>query len=189
MNNTKTASHDKSTDAGTTEHGLSARPKAISPDLKPLPWGGEADIRCEILVPARRPLLTKFYRNHRSPMRPPQGAQSWVARQQDIVAALNLSQAESGYWLSGLLVAQPLRRQGLASRLIEHALGQTPEPVWLFCHPDLIGFYRRQGFEPATALPETLAQRLARYQRHKALAALVRTGVHPRDEPISNRLA
>ncbi|HEY6611737.1 MAG TPA: GNAT family N-acetyltransferase [Pseudomonas sp.] len=135
------------------------------------------DIHCELLAPLLKPLLGKFYRTHRSPMRAPDGAQTWVARRQEILAALNLTPVDHGHWLTGLLVAPTERRQGLASQLIEHALARTTGPVWLFCHPDLLGFYQRLGFEPATQLPPALAERLARYQRSKALLALARGSV------------
>ncbi|MNM93287.1 Acetyltransferase (GNAT) family protein [compost metagenome] len=135
------------------------------------------DIHCELLAPLQQPLLTKFYRAQRSPMRAPNGAQTWVARRQEILAALNLTPVDHGHWLTGLLVAPTERRQGLASRLIEHALARTAGPVWLFCHPDLLGFYQRQDFEPAAQLPPALAERLARYQRSKALLALARGAV------------
>lgn len=135
------------------------------------------DIHCELLAPLLQPLLGKFYRAHRSPMRAPDGAQTWVARRQEILAALNLTPVDHGHWLTGLLVAPTERRQGLASQLIEHALARTTGPVWLFCHPDLLGFYQRLGFEPATQLPPALAERLARYQRSKALLALARGSV------------
>lgn len=132
------------------------------------------DIHCELLAPLLQPLLGKFYRAHRSPMRAPNGAQTWVARRQEILAALNLSPVGGGHWLTGLLVAPAQRRQGLASRLIEHALAQTPGPVWLFCHPELADFYARLDFTPAAELPAPLAERLARYRQHKTLVALVR---------------
>ncbi|MNM82551.1 Acetyltransferase (GNAT) family protein [compost metagenome] len=97
-----------------------------------------------------------------------------MVRQPEILAALNLSPVGGGHWLTGLLVAPAQRRQGLASRLIEHALAQTPGPVWLFCHPQLVDFYARLDFTPAAELPAPLAERLARYQQHKTLVALVR---------------
>jgi GNAT superfamily N-acetyltransferase len=128
------------------------------------------------LAPPLKPLLDKFYRAHRSPMRAPSGAQVWVARRQDIVAALCLTPVDGGHWLTGLLVAPSERRHGLASQLVELALARTPGPVWLFCHPDLVGFYQRLGFAPATQLPAALAERLARYQRNKSLVALGHTG-------------
>lgn len=139
-----------------------------------------ADYHCERLAPALHPLLDKFYRACRSPMRAANGAQAWVVRQPGIVAALCLTPVDDGgHWLTGVLVAPAERRQGLASRLIEHALAQTPGPAWLFCHPELVGFYRRLGFTPATQLPAPLAERLARYQRHKTLVALAHREAMP----------
>lgn len=124
------------------------------------------------LAPPLKPLLDKFYRAHRSSIRAPNGARVWVARRQEILAALCLTAVDDGHWLTGLLVAPDERRHGLASRLVEQALARTPGPVWLFCHPDLVGFYQRLDFAPATRLPAALAERLARYQRSKALVAL-----------------
>jgi GNAT superfamily N-acetyltransferase len=132
-----------------------------------------------LLAPALRPLLDKFYRAHRSPMRAPAGAQAWVARRQDILAALCLSAVDGGHWLTGLLVAPAERRQGLSSRLLKQALAQTAGPVWLFCHPQLVDFYQRLGFAQTLQLPPSLAERLTRYQRHKQLVAMAHGPVAP----------
>ncbi|SDG69120.1 Acetyltransferase (GNAT) family protein [Pseudomonas benzenivorans] len=121
-----------------------------------------------------KPLADKFYRAHRSPMRANRDDRVWVAQQQEIVAALCLRPIAGGHWLTGLFVAPPQRRQGVARRLIEQAVTEADGPVWLFCQPGLGDFYRRQGFMPCGSLPEALAERLARYQRSKALIALYR---------------
>lgn len=125
-------------------------------------------------LPAQlRPLVDKFYRGHRSPMRSQAGDKIWVAERGDeIVAALSLRAVAGGQWLTGLFVAPALRRQGLATALLDHSLAMHPEAVWLFCHPDLQGFYQRQGFVTGQPLPAELAERLARYQRSKALVSL-----------------
>lgn len=132
--------------------------------MSELQWG--------LLAPALRPLVDKFYRAHRSPMRAPSGALVWVARRQEILAALCLTPIDAGHWLTGLLAAPTARCQGLASRLIEQALAHTPGPVWLFCHPQLVGFYQRLGFVQTGHLPPSLCERLARYQRSKPLVAM-----------------
>lgn len=123
-----------------------------------------------------RPLLDKFYRAHRSPMRAASDAQLWVARAPQIIGGLCLTPVADGRWLTGLLVDPAWRGQAVASRLIEQALLQQPGPTWLFCHPDLLGFYQRSGFVETALLPPALADRLARYQRSKALLAMVRIG-------------
>jgi hypothetical protein len=122
----------------------------------------------------KRPLLDKFYRQHRSAMRLPAGAQGWVARDQDIIAGLSLTAIEGGQWLTGLLVALPWRRQGVAGRLIDSALASIEQPVWLFCDPQLLGIYQAMDFIPADTLPISLQGRLERYRRHKSLIALQR---------------
>ena len=124
------------------------------------------------LAPPLRPLLDKFYRAHRAAMRAPNGAQPWVARRQEILAALCLTPVDGGHWLTGLLAAPAARGQGLASRLLEQAMLQTSGPVWLFCHPELNGFYQRRGFVQTTQLPPPLAERLTRYQQSKRLVAM-----------------
>ncbi|MGY4492761.1 GNAT family N-acetyltransferase [Pseudomonas sp. TE3610] len=118
------------------------------------------------------PLLNKFYREQRSSMRGDKAAQAWVARQGEIVAALNLTPVADGHWLTGLLVALACRGQGVASALVQHAVASVPGPVWLFCDPDLAGFYQRLGFVEQYDLPQALAERLVRYQRSKALIAM-----------------
>ncbi|MDG9758141.1 GNAT family N-acetyltransferase [Pseudomonas sediminis] len=120
-----------------------------------------------------RPLVDKFYRDHRSPMRSQAGDELWVAENaSEIVATLSLRPVAGGQWLTGLFVAPALRRQGVAAALLSHSLALHPEPVWLFCHPELHTFYQRLGFESGQSLPTELAQRLTRYQRGKSLIAL-----------------
>lgn len=121
-----------------------------------------------------KPLADKFYRSQRSAMRTSAVEQVWVAEHSEIVAALCLRAVEGGHWLTSLLVAPPLRRQGLARQLVEQALSDCTAPVWLFCRPELRDFYLRLGFAPCTTLPGVLAERLQRYQRSKNLLALVR---------------
>lgn len=130
---------------------------------------------CLRLLPdTHRPLLNKFYRAHRSPMRVPPGAACWVAGRTEIVAALSLSPVEHGHWLTGLLVAPAQRNRGLGARLVSRALDESAGPVWLFCAPALIPFYRPLGFDESLPLPESLAARLQRYNSHKTLVALGR---------------
>ena len=120
-----------------------------------------------------RPLLDKFYRAQGSSMRAAAGARLWVARAPQIIAGLSLSSVAEGNWLTGLFVDPAWRNQAIARRLIEQASAQCQGPIWLFCHPDLLGFYQKLGFSQATALPQALADRLARYSRSKPLMALV----------------
>lgn len=120
-----------------------------------------------------RPLVDKFYRDHRSPMRSQAGDELWVTESaSEIVAALSLRPVAGGQWLTGLFVAPALRRQGVAAALLGHSLALHPEPVWLFCHPELRSFYQRLGFEDCQSLPTELAVRLIRYQRNKSLVSL-----------------
>ncbi len=133
-----------------------------------------APIRCNPLTATERPLLNKFYKVNGSAMRASENGTAWVARAGEIVAALNLTPVPGGHWLTGLLVAPSWRNRQVARQLIEHA-GQNAEGViWLFCHPDLQGFYERLGFVIDDALPATLSDRLARYRRSKPLLAMAR---------------
>ncbi|WP_409282034.1 GNAT family N-acetyltransferase [Pseudomonas putida] len=120
-------------------------------------------------------MLDHFYRQHSSRMRAASDAELWVARAPGIIAGLSLSAVGEGFWLTGLFVAPQRRNQGVAARLVEAALAQVDGPVWLFCHPDLMPFYQRLGFDLAQQLPEALASRLLRYQRNKRLVALQRS--------------
>ena len=131
-----------------------------------------SEIEICLLPPLCQPLLDKFYRAHRSPMRSSGAAQMWVARQQEIIGALRLTPVAEGRWLTGLFVAPQWRGQAIARRLIVNALEELHGPVWLFCHPDLVGFYEQSGFASETDLPPMLADKLARYQRTKDLVAM-----------------
>lgn len=120
-----------------------------------------------------RPLANKFYRSHRSPMRARAGDEVWVAQHAgEIIAALCLTPVAQGQWLTSLFVAPEQRRARVACALLKSCLAEHPEKVWLFCHPDLQGFYQRQGFGASDVLPAELAERLLRYQRSKSLVAL-----------------
>ena len=121
------------------------------------------------------PVVDKFYRSQRSPMRAAKGATVWVAKQHDIIGALSLTAIADGHWLTGLFVAPEWRGQAVAGRLLEQVMKSQTGPVWLFCHPDLSGFYQRAGFVPCQDLPAQLADRLQRYSRTKALIALINT--------------
>ncbi|MBX9914564.1 MAG: GNAT family N-acetyltransferase [Pseudomonadaceae bacterium] len=119
------------------------------------------------------PLANKFYKSQRSSMRAGRGEQIWVAKETDIIAACCLKPQEHGHWLTALLVAEPLRQQGIASALLHNLRGNISGPIWLFCQPNLVDFYQRQGFQAANQLPQALTQRLQRYQQKQPLQALI----------------
>lgn len=125
-------------------------------------------LACDLL-----PLASKFYKSQRSNMRVGRGEQVWVARQTQIIAACCLKPVEHGHWLTALLVASEYRQQGIASTLLQQLLHSSSGPVWLFCHPELRGFYQRLGFQSASKLPPVLTDRLRRYQQKQHLVALI----------------
>ena len=118
------------------------------------------------------PLMNKFYRAHQSSMKASKDSQLWVARQEEIVAGLCLRPAAHGHWLTGLFVAPAVRGRGIAAALVSAAASTCEGPVWLFCDPELQGFYERLGFGLDTDLPQVLHERLVRYQRNKAMIAM-----------------
>lgn len=118
------------------------------------------------------PLMNKFYRAHQSSMKAVRDAQLWVARRDEIVAALCLRPVSGGHWLTGLFVDPAYRVQGIAARLIAEAVNGVDKPVWLFCHPDLRDFYERRGFSFDPELPYAMAERLSRYARSKPMIAM-----------------
>ncbi|WP_205343079.1 GNAT family N-acetyltransferase [Denitrificimonas caeni] len=127
----------------------------------------------QCLAENQHTLLRKFYRSHNSPMRMTQQADAWVVRAPSIIAGVCLSPIADGYWLTSLLTAPEHRQQGVASFLIRHLqVAYQHSPIWLFCHPDLRGFYGSLGFRQTQDLPESLSGRLARYQQHKSLIAM-----------------
>lgn len=118
-------------------------------------------------------LLRKFYRSHNSSMRITQQAEVWVVRAPSIIAGVCLSPVNDGYWLTSLLTADKYRQKGVAHLLIKQVqVAYQGAPIWLFCHPELISFYSKLGFEQTQYLPESLHDRLTRYQQHKALIAM-----------------
>lgn len=130
------------------------------------------DTQYTLLDASLWPLMNKFYHSHQSSMKAVREAQLWVARRGDIVAALCLRPVSGGQWLTGLFVDPGCREQGIAAQLIAAAVEDVTEPVWLFCHPDLRGFYERRGFLVDPALPQAMAERLSRYARSKPMIAM-----------------
>lgn len=129
----------------------------------------------ERLPALQHPLLNKFYRSHASRMRASPEAEVWVVRNPEIIAGLCLTAITEGYWLTGLFVAPEHRKHGVAQYLLQHTQqAHSNSPIWLFCHPDLIGFYQHTGFRITEQLPEQLKNRLSRYQKHKNLVAMHR---------------
>ncbi|MEH6566996.1 MAG: GNAT family N-acetyltransferase [Halopseudomonas sp.] len=126
---------------------------------------------------ASYPLVNRFYREHQRGAKAKGHHWVWVAQDgAQIVAALCLQPIAQGYWLTSLVVAPNYRGHGHASTLLKKAREQVQEsqrPVWLFCAPELTSLYSGNGFAPTDLLPEPLADRLQRYQRHKRLVALV----------------
>ena len=118
------------------------------------------------------PLMNKFYRGHQSSMKAVRDAQLWVARRDEIVAALSLRAVAGGHWLTGLFVDPACRSQGLAAGLMAQALRDVEDTVWLFCHPDLRGFYERRGFSFDPSMPYAMVERLTRYARSKPMIAM-----------------
>lgn len=126
------------------------------------------------LTDSQHPLLRKFYREHKSSMRISAQAEVWVVRGPMLMAGVCLTAVAHGYWLTSLFTAPAYRQQGVAGFLIEQLkLSHKESPIWLFCHPDLCGFYNRLGFQITEHLPETLQSRLQRYQQHKPLIAML----------------
>ena len=129
----------------------------------------------ERLPALQHPLLNKFYRSHASRMRINPEAEAWVVRNPEIIAGLCLTAITEGYWLTGLLVAPEHRKHGVAQYLLQHTQrAHSSSPIWLFCHPDLIGFYQHTGFRITEQLPDQLKNRLSCYQKHKNLVAMHR---------------
>lgn len=120
------------------------------------------------------PLMNKFYRAHQSSMKAVRDARLWVARRGEIVGALCLRPVAGGYWLTGLFVDPACRGQGVAARLIEAAVQGLELPVWLYCHPDLRGFYEGCGFSFDPPMPYAMVERLSRYARSKPMIAMGR---------------
>ena len=54
------------------------------------------DLQINLLAEVERPLLNKFYRQHRSSMRAAFEGQLWVARSSEIIAGMSLSPTAEG---------------------------------------------------------------------------------------------
>lgn len=127
----------------------------------------------ECLPKAQQPLLNKFYRSHDSRMQATHPAESWVMRNPLIIAGVCITPISDGYWLTSLFVDPRHRQHGAGQNLLRHIQNiYSTSPIWLFCHPDLTGFYQKTGFQITQQLPDQLKNRLTRYQRNKKLIAM-----------------
>ena len=125
------------------------------------------------LASDRYPLVNRFYRQHQRGTKANSQHLVWVGEEHgQIVCSLCLQPVSNGHWLTSLLVAPQSRTRGYATSLLAQIRNQYTGPIWLFCAPELSAFYLRAGFAEATVLPESLVDRLTRYQRHMQLVAL-----------------
>lgn len=84
--------------------------------------------------------------------------------EQQIVAAVIVSQVNSSYWLHALVVAPNYRAQGIA-RQLTNALQTTYRTLYCFASKKLEPFYLRLGFGQINPheLPEELTSRYLSY--------------------------
>lgn len=75
------------------------------------------------------------------------GATSFVAREGAIVGALSLIEVEPQQVIVEDVLVDPERRgQGLGARLMQAAMNSRGGTLFLSCHTERLGFYRRLGF-------------------------------------------
>lgn len=71
----------------------------------------------------------------------------WVVEcDRHIVAVARLSRSPQYSLLAYLYVAYRYRQRGLGSCLVQKLIQEANKPVFLFCLPELVGFYHRFGF-------------------------------------------
>ena len=126
------------------------------------------------LPPLLYPLANRFYRRYQRGAKVNRQHQVWVGKESEqIICSLCLQPVADGYWLTSLLVEPARRHRGYANALLTTIRHHYTGPIWLFCSPSLVPLYTGAGFDLACDLPESLADRLLRYQRHKELVPLV----------------
>lgn len=126
------------------------------------------------LAPEFYPLVNRFYRQYQRGTKVSSQHRVWIGRELDkILCSVRLQTVTDGHWLTSLLVDPQQRQRGYASALLTAVRANCQGPIWLFCAPELSVFYSRMGYTVTESLPESLTDRLARYQRHKPLIALV----------------
>ncbi len=80
--------------------------------------------------------------------------------------------------LASLVVRNDFRGQGIARKLIEHILADSPRPLYLTCRSGLGNFYRKFGFD---ALSE---KELPRYYRRLKRLVEIYTKITRRNETL-----
>ncbi|MFT0212757.1 GNAT family N-acetyltransferase [Pseudomonas sp. F1_0610] len=123
-----------------------------------------------------RPLLEKFHKTYKSQMKMPADTHLWALyKGKDIIGSVCITPTETlAHWLNALYIAPDFRNQGLASMLLNKVLSNYIHDVWLFCLPELIPFYDKNGFLRCEfGLPESLEDKLTRYQLTKPLISML----------------
>lgn len=126
------------------------------------------------LAPELYPLVNRFYRQYQRGTKVSSQHRIWIGRELDqILCSVCLQSVTDGYSLTSLLVDPQQRQRGYASALLAAVRANCHGPIWLFCKPELSAFYSRMGYRETDSLPESLTDRLTRYQRQKPLIALI----------------
>lgn len=93
----------------------------------------------------------------------------------DIVGAVIVSVINQHHLLHALVVTSELRRQGIASQLVQHCITNNT-PMYCFADKSLKNFYLRLRFKQLEIcqLPRALAKRYSSYsKKNKSLLAFV----------------
>lgn len=134
------------------------------------------NLRVVKLEAIERPLLEKLHKAHKSPMKLPAEATLWALYiDKQLIGGVCISPTESlAHWLNALFIAPEYRKHGYASYLLNNVLRHYIDDVWLFCLPELIPFYDKNGFLPCEfGLPQSLEDKLTRYQVNKPLISML----------------
>lgn len=112
--------------------------------------------------------LNQFYKQHKDKARAKPEDLMYIAINEEgiICSVLRLLPYQGFLFLRSVLTAQQYRGSGIASDLIEHAIGQQSDLIYTLPTEQALPLYQRLGFK-ALSKQEIPAQLLASYRRFR----------------------
>lgn len=113
-------------------------------------------------------LLNQFYKRHKEKSRAKPTDTIYVATEGDAIqAGLRLLSYGDYYFLRSVFSAPAIRGQGIANKLIAHALSEQTQPIYTLPTPAAVGLYQRLGFKPVDSkdIPAGLSASYRRFRQ------------------------
>jgi N-acetylglutamate synthase-like GNAT family acetyltransferase len=112
--------------------------------------------------------LNHFYKQHREKSRAKPTDSIYVAIEGDVIqAGLRLLSYDDYYFLRSVFTTPAIRGQGIASKLLAHAIGEYTQPIYTLPTSSAVGLYQRLGFKAVDTkdIPARLSSSYRRFRQ------------------------